>query len=67
MIHPSIFFLIFNEAKKKTPKETQWCLILDVISEGCPSITSDEHKSVVIILGVRMTLNKLSNSTSHKV
>ena len=28
---------------------------------------SDEHKSVVIILGVRMRLNKLSNGTSHEV
>jgi hypothetical protein len=31
------------------------------------SVTLDEHKSVVIILSVRVSLNKLSNSTSHKV
>ena len=61
------FFYTFNEAKNKTPKETQWCLILDVISEGYPSVTSDEHKSVVIIIGVRVCLNELSNSTSYKV
>ena len=28
---------------------------------------SDKHKSVISISGVRMCLNKLSNSTSHKV
>ena len=67
MTHQSIFFYVFNSPKKKTPKETQWCLILDVISEGYPSVTSDEHKSVVIIIGVRVCLNELSNSTSYKV
>ena len=61
------FFTSFYAAKNKTPKETQWCLILIVMSEGCPSVTLDEHKSVISISGVRVRLNKLSNSTSHKV
>ena len=67
MTHLSIFSYSFYWAKKKTLKETQSCLILDVISVGYPSIPSDEHVSWVLVWVSFDVLNELDDCFTHQV
>ena len=67
MDHSDIFFDTFLIKREKTPQHGVWEVCIGVISEGCPSVTSDEHIPWVWFWCCIHFLNELYDGTSHQV
>lgn len=65
--HPSMFSLTFLTPTQKTLQHGVWGIYIGVMSEGCPSVISDEHISWGLIWVLLDVGNELHDGTSHEV
>jgi hypothetical protein len=57
----------FSTPTQKTPQHGDWEVCMGVMSEGCPSVTSEKHMTWGLI-GVSLDVSdELHNGTSHEV